>query len=237
MIAGCRRGNAGVSVQKIPRFQPSAPGLAPLRSLTLTHRPAFWTQQRRRMSATDNHSSPAGTAPKTGSLSISGRNYWPGIRLSIALLVIAFAYFYRLDRPLLWGDEADTGIGARNIMRYGYPLEYDGRNLSVFQNGAELNRSLVRTRVSWGQFYLGALSDPLRKQYWRLATALCNHRSPGLPSALRDSEIARQMPGYHCHPGPDRTAGRAVSKECEILFDAGSALRGAGLARVGQSQE
>ncbi len=113
------------------------------------------------MSAGDNHSLPGGAPFGTGFLALGSRSYWRDIRPLLALLVIALVYFYRLDRPLLWGDEADTGIAARSILRHDYPLEYDGRNLSVFQNGAELNRNLVRIRVSWGQFYVGALSMAL----------------------------------------------------------------------------
>lgn len=86
------------------------------------------------------------------------RDYLRWARPLAAFLVIALFYLYGIDRPPLWGDEADTGIAARNTLRHGYPVEYDGRNLSMFRNGAELNRKLVRTEVSWGQFYLGALS-------------------------------------------------------------------------------
>ena len=80
------------------------------------------------------------------------------LRLLLALGAVVLIYFYRIDRPLLWGDEADTGIGARAVLQHGYPIEYYGRNLSVFEDGAELNRNLLRKRVSWSQFYLGALS-------------------------------------------------------------------------------
>jgi len=110
------------------------------------------------MSAVDNQSLPAEPALKACLPSLSSTSCRRAIGQGIALLVIALVYLYRLDRPLLWGDEADTGIAARNILRCGYPLEYDGRNLSVFQNGAELNQSLVRIKVSWVQFYLGAVS-------------------------------------------------------------------------------
>ena len=35
------------------------------------------------------------------------RSIWRWLWLSLALSLVALAYFYRLDRPLLWGDEAD----------------------------------------------------------------------------------------------------------------------------------
>jgi hypothetical protein len=80
------------------------------------------------------------------------------LRPAFAILIIALVYFYRIDRPTLWGDEADTGIAARNILRCGYPIVYDGRNVSIFDNGSQLNRNLVCKRIPWIQYYFGALS-------------------------------------------------------------------------------
>ena len=81
---------------------------------------------------------------------------WPV--LVPVLIVIALAYFYQIDRPLLWGDEADTGVYARNILTYGYPTSYDGRNLSLYKNGYMVNKNFLRKNIPWMQFYIGALS-------------------------------------------------------------------------------
>jgi len=86
------------------------------------------------------------------------KNYIQWLRLLLALIVISFVYLYRLDRPLLWGDEADTGIEARNILRCGYPMAYDGRNVSVYENGSQLNRNLLCKKIPWVQYYLAAAS-------------------------------------------------------------------------------
>ncbi|HEY2759977.1 MAG TPA: glycosyltransferase family 39 protein [Pirellulales bacterium] len=86
---------------------------------------------------------------------------WPWLRISLTLTLIAAAYIYRLDRPLLWGDEADTGIIARNVLRVGYPVAYDDRNVTMFENGSQLNRDLVCKKIPWVQYYLGALSIEL----------------------------------------------------------------------------
>jgi hypothetical protein len=80
------------------------------------------------------------------------------LRLALALGIIALTYFYRLDQPLLWEDEADTGVEARSVLLHGYPLAYDGRNVSVSQNGGQLNRDLVCNKIPWMQYYVGALS-------------------------------------------------------------------------------
>lgn len=77
---------------------------------------------------------------------------------TLAVLLIATAYFYRLGGTPLWGDEAGTGLFARNVLHFGYPTGFDGRNLSIYDGGAELNKDLVVAKIPWIQFYLGALS-------------------------------------------------------------------------------
>jgi tetratricopeptide (TPR) repeat protein len=85
-------------------------------------------------------------------------NYGLMLRLGLAMLIVAVLYFYRLDAPLLWGDEADTGVEARAILQHGYPLAYDGRNVSLFDNGEQLNRDLICNKIPWIQYYIGAAS-------------------------------------------------------------------------------
>jgi len=80
------------------------------------------------------------------------------IRLSLILAAIAAVYFFRLGQPVLWADEADTGILARNVLRFGYPTAFDGRNLSLADDGAQLNRTLLSKKIPWVQYYVGALS-------------------------------------------------------------------------------
>ena len=84
---------------------------------------------------------------------------WIGFALAFAL--VATAYFYRLDRPLLWGDEGHTASLSRGILRTGIPTAYDGRNLVLFDIRAGLNRRLVSKEVPWVQWYVGALSMAL----------------------------------------------------------------------------
>jgi len=86
------------------------------------------------------------------------RDYRKWIGPALILIAIGFVYFHRLDRPLLWGDEADTGNGARRVLVYGYPTAYDGRNLSLFDNGSQYNRNFITQKIPWIQYYAGALS-------------------------------------------------------------------------------
>jgi hypothetical protein len=74
------------------------------------------------------------------------------------LILVAVAYTWDLNTPTLWGDEADTAVFARNILKFGYPLADDGRNLMVFGNCAQLSESLVPRMIPWVQYYLGAAS-------------------------------------------------------------------------------
>jgi hypothetical protein len=87
-----------------------------------------------------------------------GADYRQWLRPALAVFIVALVYFYRLDQPPLWGDEADTGIEARNILRCGYPTAWDGRNVSFFKDGSQLDKNLACNKIPWIQYYFGALS-------------------------------------------------------------------------------
>ena len=82
----------------------------------------------------------------------------PRIRLFLILAAIAAVYFCQLGHPLLWADEADTGLLSRNVLRSGYPTAFDGRNVSLADDGAQLNQRLLSKKIPWVQYYVGALS-------------------------------------------------------------------------------
>jgi len=89
------------------------------------------------------------------------RDRWQWLRVSLAMLVVAFAYCYRLDRPLLWIDEAQTGIAARNILEFGHPTAFDGRNAALCDNGRTLDTNLLFKQLPWFHYYVGAASMAL----------------------------------------------------------------------------
>ncbi|MGP8197931.1 MAG: ArnT family glycosyltransferase [Limisphaerales bacterium] len=89
------------------------------------------------------------------------KDRWQYLRVSLAVFVIAFAYLYRLDRPLLWIDEAQTGIAARNILHHGHPTAFDGRNAALCDNGRTLDTNLLFKQLPWFQYYVGAASTAL----------------------------------------------------------------------------
>ena len=92
------------------------------------------------------------------------------IRLSLILAAIAAVYFFRLGQPLLWADEADTGILSRNVLRSGYPTAFDGRNVSLADDGAQLNR-----RPPLQENPLGAVlrGRPFPRRFRRRSPAAC----------------------------------------------------------------
>ncbi|MFM2293711.1 MAG: hypothetical protein RLZZ350_124, partial [Verrucomicrobiota bacterium] len=96
--------------------------------------------------------------PHPSQTNLARRAFPDWLRLVLALAIITFAYLYRLDRPLLWADEAQTGIAARNILHFGYPTAFDGRNAAVIDSGRTLDQQLRYKQIPWLHFYVGATS-------------------------------------------------------------------------------
>lgn len=68
-----------------------------------------------------------------------------------------FLLFKNLDRRLLWGDEAETALLARNVLRFGIPKTVDGLNhITVLGNFRDENRAHVWTWAPWLQEYIAA---------------------------------------------------------------------------------
>ena len=101
----------------------------------------------------------------TGSSAVNTRKWRAAVYKAapfvFGLAVVGFFYFYHLGTPVLWGDEADTGVFANNVLQYGYPYCYDGRNLTFYGGGIVHSKKLINVLVSWFPFYVGALSVQL----------------------------------------------------------------------------
>ena len=70
----------------------------------------------------------------------------------------AFLLFHNLDGRLLWGDEAETALLARNINRFGLPRTDDGMNvISVQGPGVDSNARHIWTWAPWLPEYASAL--------------------------------------------------------------------------------
>jgi len=74
-------------------------------------------------------------------------------------LFLAFAFFllfYHLDNHLLWGDEAETAVLARNVARFGVPRTFDGTNYILLHNQRDENQDHVWVWSPWLQEYFAA---------------------------------------------------------------------------------
>jgi 4-amino-4-deoxy-L-arabinose transferase-like glycosyltransferase len=58
----------------------------------------------------------------------------------------------------LWGDESETALFGRNILKYGLPKGWDGTNIMGINNAVVLDKNLLNHTSPWGQYYLVALS-------------------------------------------------------------------------------
>lgn len=78
--------------------------------------------------------------------------------IAFILSLAAFLWFYRLDLHLMWNDEIDVAIYAKNILTSGLPTGWDGRNLYAYRDGSVLNSELLGVLSPWLTHYLMALS-------------------------------------------------------------------------------
>lgn len=85
---------------------------------------------------------------------------WLGVAVLAAIFALgAFLLFYNLDGRLLWGDEAETAVLARNITRFGLPYTDDGRNvISLYGPSIDNNADGLWTWSPWLQEYIAAAS-------------------------------------------------------------------------------
>jgi len=79
--------------------------------------------------------------------------------VAIAIILIAASLiFFRLDRRLLWIDEAETALLARNILVYGVPKAYDGKTLISQEVGREYGPNYLWHWTPWLEKYVAAMS-------------------------------------------------------------------------------
>jgi 4-amino-4-deoxy-L-arabinose transferase-like glycosyltransferase len=76
--------------------------------------------------------------------------------LILLLLIIPAARVHEL-----WGDEAETALFARNILKYGVPKGWDGTNIMGINNAVVLDKNLINHTSPWAQYYMVAGSFAL----------------------------------------------------------------------------
>ena len=76
----------------------------------------------------------------------------------IPTLVFTILVILGANMHPLWGDEAETALFARNILKYGLPKGWDGVNIMGINNAVVLNKDLVNYTSPWLQYYTAAAS-------------------------------------------------------------------------------
>jgi len=81
----------------------------------------------------------------------------PAVLLACAALLI----FPSLDNRYLWDDEAETALLAKNVLRFGAPVAWDGRDLVSQECGADYDADYLWRQTPWLPIYATALSFKL----------------------------------------------------------------------------
>jgi hypothetical protein len=79
------------------------------------------------------------------------------IQTILLVLLGSVLLFPRLDDTYLWLDEAETALLGKNILTYGYPRMYDGRNLMTYYPPLH-NEDYVEVVLPWLPYYVSAAS-------------------------------------------------------------------------------
>jgi 4-amino-4-deoxy-L-arabinose transferase-like glycosyltransferase len=81
------------------------------------------------------------------------------IFLYCVVIIVSFLLFFNLGNQYLWQDEADCAVLGVNILRYGFPRCFDGKNLVPSDVG--YGKNYLWIFLPWLQNYLAAASFAL----------------------------------------------------------------------------
>jgi 4-amino-4-deoxy-L-arabinose transferase-like glycosyltransferase len=77
----------------------------------------------------------------------------------VVFFAVAFwLLFYHLDSHLLWGDEAETAVLAKNVVQFGVPRTFDGTNYIILHGAMDETPDHVWIWSPWLQEYFAASS-------------------------------------------------------------------------------
>ncbi len=110
-------------------------------------------------------------------------------KVLVIVLVAASALVLlpNLGDRCLWQDEAECALLAQNVLRYGLPRAWDGRNLVTAQYGTELTDGFLWAWTPWAMHYIAAAGMAVLGQTplgARLPFALLGCASVGLTYTL-----------------------------------------------------
>lgn len=156
------------------------------------------------MSSTHEPTRPLGGLPASGGESIAGPRLrrrvrevaaWVAARRFLLALAAAETLLLcaGLDRTAFWIDEGMNALLGENILKFGYPVVWDGTYLVEPYFDAELTPGLVRISHTWAQFYLTAGSLALfghSAVAARLPSVVC-----GVLAVVATYHLARRISG------------------------------------------
>jgi hypothetical protein len=142
---------------------------------------------------------------------------FPQIKLDPVILLIlalaSFLFFYRLDHRPFWQDEAETANLARNVLKYGVPLAFDGKNLISQEGGWEFGPDHLWRWSPWLQIYVAAASfrlGGLTTAAGRFPFALC-----GLLTIVVVFLLVKR---YYVSPGWARASAALLASSVPFLL-------------------
>ena len=92
---------------------------------------------------------------------MSGERIWANSAVAGLTLVAALLIFPGLGDRYLWDDEAETALLAKNVLRFGVPVAWDGVNLVSQECGADYDANYLWRQTPWLPIYLTAGSFAL----------------------------------------------------------------------------
>jgi len=92
---------------------------------------------------------------------MSAERIWANSAVAGLLLLAALLIFPNLDDRRLWDDEAETALLARNTLRFGVPIAWDGVNLISQECGTDYDSNYLWRQTPWLPVYVAAGSFAL----------------------------------------------------------------------------
>jgi Dolichyl-phosphate-mannose-protein mannosyltransferase len=92
---------------------------------------------------------------------MSAERIWASSAVAGLLLLAALLIFANLDDRRLWDDEAETALLAKNTLRFGVPVAWDGVSLISQECGTDYDSNYLWRQTPWLPIYVAAGSFAL----------------------------------------------------------------------------
>jgi len=92
---------------------------------------------------------------------MSGARISANSAVAALVLIAALLIFPSLDDRYLWEDEAETALLARNVLRFGVPVAWDGATLISQECGTDYDANYLWRQTPWLPIYVTAGSFTL----------------------------------------------------------------------------